>query len=61
MTVVFVKSSVEYLCKWSEVHSQKRQDKYETNKKIKRKQKEQRLEINELFYKTEVWSGAYEG
>ena len=44
----------------SRVHSPKRQDKIETNKKIKRKQKEQRLGF-ELLYKTRVGLSAQEG
>ena len=42
------------------MHSSKRQDKCETNLKIKRKQKEQRHGIHELIYKTGVGSGAPE-
>ena len=46
------KPDVEYQRERSNVHSQKRQDKFETNYKIKRKQKEQRLGINEILNKT---------
>ena len=35
-----------------------RQDKFKTNKKIKQKQKEQRLGIHELLYKIGAGSGA---
>ena len=55
------KSNAEYPCDRSKVHSPKRQDKYETDLKIKRKQKKQGLGIHELFYKTGEWSCAYEG
>ena len=54
-------SSVEYPCERSNVHRPKRQDKSKTNLKIKRKQKEQKLRIQELLYKTGVGSGALEG
>ena len=43
------------------MHSPKRRDKFETNQNKKRKQKEQKLGIHELLYKTGVESGAYEG
>ena len=39
------------------MHSPKRQDKFKTNEKIKRKQKEQKLGIHELLYKTGGGSG----
>ena len=55
------KSGVEYPCKRSEVHSPRRQDKFETNLKIKQKHKEQRLGFLELLYKTEVGSGVPKG
>ena len=55
------KLSVEYPCERSTVHSPKRQDKFETNSKIKRKQNELKLKIRKLFHKTEVESGAHEG
>ena len=42
------------------MHSPKRPDKLETNQKTKRKQKEQKLVIHELLYKTGVESGACE-
>ena len=47
-------SSEKYPCKRSKLHSLKRQDKFETNQKIKQKQKEQRLGIHEFPYKTEM-------
>ena len=40
------------------MHSPKRYDKFETKKMIKRKQREQRLELHDLHYKTGVGSGA---
>ena len=55
------KSSVEYPCERSKVHGPKRQDKLETNQKIKRQRKEQKFGIHELIYKTGVGSGAHEG
>ena len=54
------KSSVEYPCERSKVHRPNRQAKFETNQKIKCKQKEQKLGINELLYKTGAESGAHE-
>ena len=42
------RSSVEYPCERSKVHSPKRPDKFETYLKIKRKQKEQRFGIHEI-------------
>ena len=54
-------SSVQNPCERSDVHSPKRQDKFETNLKIKRKQIEKKLGMHELLYKTEVESGAHEG
>ena len=40
------------------MHSPKRHDKFETNLKIKRKQKEQKLDLHELLYKKGVGLGA---
>ena len=58
MNILF-KSSVEYICERSKVHSQERQGKFKTN--LKRNLKEQKLGNHELFYKTGVGSGAPEG
>ena len=52
---------MEYPWERSEVHSPKGRDKFETNLKIKRKQKEQRLGNHEFLYKTEVGSCDLEG
>ena len=57
---IYHESSVKYPCKRWQLSSPKRQDKFETNQQIKRKQKEQRHEIHELLYRTEVGSGAHE-
>ena len=55
-----LRSSVEYPHERSKVHSPKRQDIFETNLKIKRKQKEQMLGIYEFLYKRGVGSGVHE-
>ena len=55
------KSSIKYPCERSKVLSPKRKDELETNQKIKCQQKEQKLGIHELLYKTSVGSGAHEG
>ena len=52
------KSSVEYKSERPKMQSPKIQDKFGTNQN--RKQKEQRLEILELLYKTGVGSGTLE-
>ena len=53
----YIKSSVEYPCRRSREHSPKRQDKFDTNHKIKRKYKEQRLPRT---HKSKVGSDAHE-
>ena len=58
--MVCIVSCVEYPCERLKVHGPKRQDKFETNQQIKRKQKQQKVGIHKVLYKTGVESGAHE-